>query len=270
MHINVLSLDSGRLLVNAEFLALLRANGVNSAEALWSLGGDIVKRVLKERGTERAVLSDSITGAQVEVYLKRYTRRPLREVIKSAFSLKFKNFGAFEEWDSLLAFHEAGLPTLPPIAVAKCKAGDCGLTLGVQGFTRASELYPQLKTDAARRRALIAKTASLAASMHKEGMAHQDFYLVHLFIMPGDKLLLIDLQRMFRQKALALRWVVKDLGQLMFSAKPNAQPGDVALFLRVYAKGRGLKLDELKALVKHCAAKAETISRHDAKRAKKS
>lgn len=269
MRIETESLDSGRLQVNRAFLPLLKANGLTGAEAIWNLGGETVKRALKERGTERVELKNPATGEVVEAYLKRYTRRPLREIVKAALSLKFKFFGAFEEWDSLLAFHEAGLPTIQPLAVARCREGDCGLTLGIKGFTRASELYPALKNDPARRHNLIVKLARLAAAMHSAGMAHQDFYLVHVFVLPGDELLLIDLQRMIRSARLAPRWTVKDLGQLLFAVRPNAQPGDIALFARVYAKARGMKLSALRKLMAEVSAKAASVARHDAKRAER-
>ncbi len=267
MRIDAQSFDGGKLQANSAFLPLLKANGLLDAEALWRIGGETVKRALKERGTERAFLKDPATGEPVEVYLKRYTRRPLGEIIKAALSLKFKFFGAFEEWGSLLAFHEKGLPTMQPLAVARCREGDCGLTLGIKGFERASELYPKLKDDPARRRALAAKLAKLAAAMHSAGMAHQDFYLVHVFVLPGDELLLIDLQRMIREPKLAVRWIVKDLGQMLFAVRPLAQRGDIALFARAYAKASGMKLQALKLLAKEVALKAEAIAKHDAKRA---
>jgi heptose I phosphotransferase len=267
MRIDVESLDGGRLLAARNHIPLLAVNDVKSAEDLWRLGGEAVKRVLKERSTERVLLKSPDGESETVAYLKRYTRRPLLEIIKSALSLKFKFFGAFEEWDSLLAFHKAGLPTMEPIAVARCAEGDCGLTLGLTDFERASELYPKLAGDAARRRDLVAKAARLAGSMHAAGMAHQDFYLVHIFVMPDASLRLIDLQRMIRSPFLSRRWVVKDLAQLLFSAGPLASPGDIALFARVYARTRRMKAAELKRLVPLVVEKAETIARHDAKRA---
>ena len=269
MNIEVDQLDSARLLVNRSFLPLLKANGISGAEALWRLGGETVKRALKERGTERVFLKDPVSGEPVEAYLKRYTRRPLKEILKAALSLKFKFFGAFEEWDSLLAFHAAGLPTMQPIAVARCREGDCGLTLGLKGFTRASELYPKLKDDPVRRRDLVVKAAKLAAAMHANGMAHQDFYLVHIFVMPDDTLSMIDLQRMIRSPNLARRWVVKDLAQFLFSVRPYAQPGDIALFVKIYARERGLGLLALRHILDEAVNKAETIAKHDARRVRK-
>ena len=156
---------------------------------------------------------------------------------------------------------------MQPLAVARCREGDCGLTLGIKSFTRASELYPALKDDHARRRAMIVKMAKLAAAMHSAGMAHQDFYLVHVFVLPGDELCLIDLQRMIRSSNLADRWVVKDLGQLLFAVKSHAVRGDIALFIRVYAKARGLKLGALRRLLAAVSVKSSTIAKHDAKRA---
>jgi len=268
MRLAIESLDSGRLFINSGFSSLLKLNGLDSAESLWRLGGETVKRALKERGTERVLLKTA-SGATVTAYLKRYTARPWTEILKSALSFKFKFFGAFEEWASLLAFHEAELPTMDPLAVARCAGGECLLTLGIEGFERSSELYPKLAADNLRRKDLILKVARLAGAMHSEGMAHQDFYLVHIFVMQDDTLKLIDLQRMIHSKPLALRWVVKDLGQLFFSVKGSVQPGDVALFVREYARVRKISLRTLEPLLSACASKAEAISRHDARRAMK-
>ncbi len=77
-------------------------------------------------------------------------------------------------------------------------------------------------------RALLRHIADLARRMHGAGLNHRDFYLCHFLVRdrdwskwkPGDAvdLTLIDLHRVQRRDRVPERWLVKDLGGLLFSA----------------------------------------------------
>ena len=73
---------------------------------------------------------------------------------------------------------------------------------------------------------------------------------------------------MIMQPRLALRWRVKDLAQLLFSAQPNATPEEIQIFWRTYAGFAGLDPDlgRIPALIRR---KAAVIIRHDNKRRRK-
>jgi len=93
--------------------------------------------------------------------------------------------------------------------------------------------------------ALIDEVAGMSRLMHQQGINHRDFYLNHFLInrdiirnwQPGDSipLHLIDLHRLQQRPTVPRRWLVKDLGSLVFSALDvGLTSADCARYLRVY------------------------------------
>ena len=238
MEIQLSVTSTREFLINESFESILRFNGVSTARALYEILSEPVKNVLKERGTGRVFLRDPRGGPDIECYLKRYLQPSMKDRIKCATAFKpVFSSGALHEWTALCAFHREGLNTMTPIAAGFFADKTCNLTLGIKDYVRASELFrSELKTDLERRRNLIIKIAEYVARMHCAGLAHQDFYLVHLFIKPdeGDAIYLIDLQRVIMQKHLARRWIIKDLAQIHFSLAPFISAKEVALFQQTY------------------------------------
>lgn len=259
----------GKLKVNAKFTELFKFNGINCASKLWHIKGEAVKKILTQRGTERAFLNNP-EGGKLEVYIKRYTKIPLKEKIKQAFSLKFRSFDAIHEWNALKAFHKMGLATMIPIAVAKMENGDtCNLTLGITDYVKAAELFKNFTPDDnVRKLNLIKKIAIIAGRMHAAGFAHQDFYLVHMFVREGedDEIYLIDLQRLIMQKTLSKRWRIKDLGQLLFAARDYVSDAEIELFWETYCSYAGQKFKKDNSLIKAIIAKADKITARDARK----
>ena len=94
---------------------------------------------------------------------------------------------------------------------------------------------------------LIQKLAHIAGTMHKNGMNHRDFYLCHFLLdksfaetnvyQPSMPIYLIDLHRAQIRKKVPLRWQIKDLGSLYFSAYdvPLTQR-DLFRFIKTYTQ----------------------------------
>jgi len=262
-------LDKKRLIINADFIKLLKFNGIDSASKLWEIKGKAVKKILDQRGTEKAFLNTP-GGKKLEVYIKRYTKAPVKEKLKQAFSLKFRSFDALHEWNALRAFLHAGLDTMIPMAVADAGNGrTCNLTLGITDYVKAAELFKKFKAkDRSRKLSLIKKIALIAGRMHAAGFAHQDFYLVHMFVRKSedDKIYLIDLQRLIMQKNLSKRWRVKDLGQLLFAARGYVSDMDILRFWKIYCSHAGEKFYRNNSLIKAIKAKADKITARDARK----
>jgi lipopolysaccharide core heptose(I) kinase len=269
MNLKTKSLDNKKLTINSDFIELLKFNGIDSASKLWNIEGEAVKKILAQRGTERAFL-DTPDGGKLEVYIKRYTKIPLKEKIKQAFSLKFDSFDAVHEWNALRAFHKLGLDTMVPMAVAELGNGQtCNLTLGITDYIKAAELFKNFSSeDCERKTSLIKKIATIAGRMHVAGLAHQDFYLVHMFVRESeeDKIYLIDLQRLIMQKKLSKRWRVKDLGQLLFAACDYVSDTDIQNFWEVYCSYAGENFYKDNSLIKAIKNKAENITNRDARK----
>ncbi len=253
----------------ADFIELLKFNGIDSAEKLWNIEGEAVKKVLAQRGTERAFLNTP-DGNKIEVYIKRYTSTPIKEKIKQAFSLKFRIFDAVHEWNALRAFHQIGLDTMIPMAVAKLENGNtCNLTLGITDYIKAAELFKNFSpSDSSRKLELIKEIATIVGRMHAAGFAHQDLYLVHMFVRESenDKIYLIDLQRLIMQKNLNKRWRIKDLGQLLFAALDYVSNEEIEIFWKIYCSYAGENLLRDDSLIAAIKAKANKITIRDAKK----
>ena len=89
--------------------------------------------------------------------------------------------------------------------------------------------------------ALIQKVADIARNMHQNGMNHRDFYLCHFLLdrtsLGGKsvRIFLIDLHRVQIRQKTPVRWILKDLGGLFFSAMDiGLTRKDLFRFMRFY------------------------------------
>ena len=262
MNIEIKESKDGTFLFNSEFEYLLNDNNIKSFADLWGLSGESVKKKLVERGTERVMLDSK--PEKIETYLKRYLPLPLKEYFKAITSFRpFFPSGALHEWDAIIEFHKHNIPTMLPIAVGNDSEGKSALlTLAITDYTRASDLLEKWKGDKSKRnerRKLIANIANLAAKMHSAKFAHQDFYLVHLFVKDDLSIMPIDLQRIIMEKQFARRWRVKDLGQLLFSAMEYTSKTDQLFFWQQYTESAGPDLYKNRTLIRAIMRKAMSI-----------
>lgn len=265
MEIKTETLDKGRLFVNRDFLGLLEKNGLESADSIWNLRDESVKKLLRQRGTGRIYLEPTHGTGGIETYIKRYTRVPLRERIKDIFSLKFFQFDALHEWHAQLLFHRLELPTVIPIAAGRTNRGTFNLTLGITDYKRASLVLGEMRHDeTGKRLEIIEKIGTYTGMMHGAGLAHQDLYLVHFFLKGGYMVPhLIDLQRVIREKELSGRWRIKDLGELLFSARPLVSDKEIESFCMAYSRTSGFNLKDHPRLVNAIKKRADRIeARH--------
>ena len=264
---------NGELLYNTEFKNLLDFNSIHSFDDLWNLEGESVKNKLAERGTARIML-ESPDGGQVETYIKRYLPLPKKEYFKAITSFRpFFPSGAVHEWESIIAFHRENIPTMKPIAVARETSGKSVLlTLGIQNYRRASDLLKEWfnnKEHCEVRRKLIANIAELAGKMHAAKLAHQDFYLVHMFVMDDLSVMPIDLQRIIMENQFGRRWRVKDLGQMLYAAMDISSKSDRMRFWKKYTDIAGPEMYRNKALIKSVYAKANRIYERSVRKKKR-
>jgi heptose I phosphotransferase len=96
------------------------------------------------------------------------------------------------------------------------------------------------------KRQLIRSVAKIARSMHEAGINHRDFYLCHFQIQDRDwlnwspgqqvEVSLLDLHRAQRRSKVPARWLVKDLGALLYSSIDGVLTfKDMVLFLKDYS-----------------------------------
>lgn len=161
-------------------------------------------------------------------YLKRNTFNWI-EFVKTIVHLQRPPRNALGEWNNILAVKRLGIPTVNAVAMGEKTI----LGLELASFIITEELYGAEslekiierelsgKLTQAKRRwkySIIRNVARVAHSLHANGMCHQDFYLGHFFLDSKNTLYLIDLQRVLHWKGVPKRYVIKDLGQLGYSA----------------------------------------------------
>lgn len=288
------------LTVHPDFAEPLAAAGLASLEAVLQTPGDddLHKPGLAGwRQRLRLKLPAPGGGEPAVIYLKRYTKPPLKE--QWANRKQGHADCAAVEWHWLTELDRLGVPGPVPVLYGSkrrrgLEAASVMATAAVPGEALERWVPRQLGpggtlADRATKLRLIAMTADLVAKLHGQGLIHRDLYLAHLFLDPrvlapgssdadpGDASLpggitLIDLQRMIRPRLRWRRWVVKDLSALNYSTPADA--ASTADRVRWFRRYRGLAGDarlspDDKALIRAVVAKTGRVARHDAKRNKR-
>jgi heptose I phosphotransferase len=267
--------DGGRLRINEAFADLLRTAGLESFAAGAVLDGGEIVRAVGPRVTRRIMLGDG--AARRSFFLKRHAPVRLGERVKPWLRLSSGVFGARPEWEALLKFHAAGLPTMTPVACGEAGEHSWLLTEGLESpqnlldWTRelASRSHSYSSGVAAewdsdeRLRIYLIELAKIARRMHDAGLHHQDFYLNHVLLCEtatgNPELRVIDLGRVREQQPLSQRWILKDLSQLNYSAR-HLTCRTRLRFLRQYL-GRPF-CDSDRRLIWWLEQKAAQIARH--------
>jgi tRNA A-37 threonylcarbamoyl transferase component Bud32 len=174
----------------------LREHGLGDFDAVMSVTGGKSVRSVPGRSTVRLHLGDRV------VFLKRYEPGyyPL-------FDRLFHRDEAEHEWTMIHALQRAGFNVPTPVAVGRRGLWSFVMTEEINGGVPADSIKPPL-----------AKIGRLLRQFHDAGFIHKDSYLCHIFV-AGDKLYLIDLQRVLGPGKFAERWRVKDLAALAHSAE---------------------------------------------------
>lgn len=267
------------------FSNLFRRHHWTTFEVIWTHTAEaaIAKNLRTDRITLRFTLDDA--GRERAFYIKRHGRSALKEYIKPLLSFRWPILGARNEWNALLEFHDAGLPTMMPVALGQSGSNSFLITEALENCTKLSELTsptttpaetePRRRVDSAHavgpdRTSLVKGIARMTRTMHAAGLHHQDYYLGHLLLpnvaaageAPPDRVYVIDLGRVRKQQPLAKRWIVKDLAQLNYSAR-EARPAERIRFLREYL-GRKIGTSD-RALIASIESKTAAIARHSQK-----
>lgn len=106
-------------------------------------------------------------------------------------------------------------------------------TISLEDFCRDWKTNPPSSTL---KRALIKQIAYIAKTMHENGVNHRDFYLCHFLLdQTNSHLYVIDWHRAQVRKKVPLRWKIKDIAGLYFSAMDaGLTQRDLYRFMRDY------------------------------------
>lgn len=225
---------------------------------------------------QEAEVFDRIMALQGEVYRSLAGRRTLRfalgdkiyfaklhqgvgwqEIFKNLLMLRRPVLGARDEWRAIQRFAELGVATmtvagfgerglLPSRQQSFLVTDELAGTISLEDFCQP---WPVAPPPVALKRALISKVATIAKSLHSNGVNHRDFYLCHFLLelatvrapyaAAGLGLHVIDLHRVQIRSHTPQRWRVKDLAALCFSSMDiGLTLRDRLRFIRVYRDRR--------------------------------
>lgn len=181
-----------------------------------------------------------------------------REIFKDLFQLRPPIVSARNEREAIERLQKLGVSTLK--IAGKGLRGknparrESFLVTEAMGGMINLEKFPQSFNVSGRqkillKRALLKKIAFIARVMHENGINHRDFYLCHFLVKdrdwknwkPADELdlVLIDLHRAQIRAHVPERWLVKDLGGLLFSAMDcGLTQRDLLRFVKIYSQQR--------------------------------
>jgi heptose I phosphotransferase len=171
-------------------------------------------------------------------FIKAHRACGWREVLKDWLQLRPPIVSARTEWDAIERLQRLGIPTTT--VAGKGERGRAPahvesflITEALEGMIHLEDLTRDWGGLNGRRqkllkRALLERIARMARALHEAGLNHRDFYLGHFLIknrewrdwQPGEplELYLIDLHRVQVRDRVPARWLVKDLGGLLYSA----------------------------------------------------
>lgn len=232
---------------------------------------------------------------QGEVYRSKEGRRTLRferdgagyflklhqgigwgEILKNLLQLRLPVLGAANEYAACLRLAQLGIDTMTPVAFGERGSnparqlsflitGELANTVSLEDYCKPwATLPPSLRE----KRAIIRKLAQISRLLHTNGINHRDYYLCHFLradngqaFQQVDQLFLIDLHRVQMRRRTPVRWLVKDLAGLFYSAfdLPLTRR-DVQCFLSIYQRSW---LQENPALLRAIARRAIALYRKD-------
>lgn len=226
-------------------------------------GPDAFDQILALEGTVyrqlegRTTLSFTCEGKRY--FAKIHRGVGWKELTKNLCSLRLPVLGANSERRAIRRVQALGLDTMT-IAGFGCRGWNpvrrqsfliteaLDETLSLEEFVRQGHFS---KLPFSQRRSLIEQLATIARTLHEQGVNHRDFYLCHFLIRrsesgvqsaaavrPPRRVFLIDLHRAQVRRRTPRRWIVKDLAGLFFSSMDaGLTRADVMRFVRHYRRG---------------------------------
>jgi len=235
LNINYLSRNS---MYNASFADIVREHNLLDADRVMNLRkGEVVKQAIAERSTVRLILE--LGAEKLPVYIKRHFRMPLPKLLFMMLTGS-RPRTAVEEFNNIVFFHRAGIPTVVPIAAGLQRQGlfqtqSFLITRALEGSIRLDHLLRDRTLSFTEKKSIIERLALLVRSMHSRGFNHRDLYLCHLLRDAAGNLFVVDLHRLDRRRQVPERWKVKDIAALNYSSRsPQVTRTDRLRFLKIY------------------------------------
>ncbi len=239
-------LDSG--------MAVAELTGVRDAAGLLAWAEGVAEAAapadIYRRREGRVTLRFGFAGRAF--FLKLHRGVGWGEICKNLLQGRLPVVAASNEYRAVTALRALGVDTLTVTAYARLGVNPAAIrsmlvteelvgTVSLEDFCAD---WVHTPPQPAVRLRLVRKLADSARRMHAAGINHRDFYLCHFHLDPaslpgaGLRCYLIDLHRAQLRRRTPLRWRVKDLAGLYFSALDcGLERRDLWRFMRHYSAG---------------------------------
>jgi len=219
----------------------------------------------------REVVRLTLTGCDGPrtVYLKRFGPTHLKDALKDLVRLRRVRTPALVECTMLRALRDAGFGAPAVIACGErhVLGRDRASFVMVDALNTGRPLDEVLKglADPARRRGLLAATASFVRRLHAAGFSHGDLFAKHLFVSREDdgdwSVSVIDLARGRRDATTSPARRARDLAALMVSIDPGVTSvRERRTFLLEYLGADRLGADHLRFVRQRILPRAGKLS----------
>ena len=236
---------------NTDVFAQVRTHAANSSK----------ENIFRQK-EGRITLRTTVAGESF--FLKYHQGIGWKEIFKNLFQFRTPVLGARNEYMAAMLLARVQVDTLTPVAFAARGLNpaaqesflitrDLAGTISLEDYCRN---WATQKPGLRIKNALINKVAESAKRMHGSGINHRDFYICHFLLdeqslqralaTQTDKTRANDLQKDFRcylidlhrclfNDAVPRRWLVKDLGGLLYSTMDlGLRPRDYYRFIKHY------------------------------------
>ena len=257
--------------IDVDYMDLFKSVGIDTIDGIFafSIGSELTKSTLgKHRTRIQFDLNDKT------FFLKRYQNTPKLTQIKNWISHKQKTSTADFDRGPTETLKAANIDTPKTVAFGQTWAGgfETRSFVVTENLYDCTSLEKQLPscfdgtTNKQKQRCdFIEQLADFVKRFHATGLRHRDLYLCHIFRSNTGKLILIDLQRIFKPVLLSNKFKIKDLAQLHYSAPGNLiSCADRIRFYKLYAGTSKLSPAD-KRLIKNIKTKAWRMADHDIK-----
>lgn len=185
-------------------------------------------------------------------FLKLHLGIGWREILKNLFKLRLPILGAANEYRAVNELQRLGVDTMSVAAYASKGLNPAAIQslivtddlVGTVSLEDYCAHWERDSPDPVIKMRLIRKLADSAGRMHRAGINHRDFYICHFhfdeksLLEPDLRCHLIDLHRAQMRPSVPLRWQVKDLAGLYFSAMDcGLDQRDLLRFMHHYTEG---------------------------------
>ncbi len=199
-------------------------------------------------GANRRTLRFELAGKGY--FLKLHWGVGWKEILKNLLGLRLPVTGAVNEWKAIQRLHELGVESMrleaygaegwnPATRRSFVITRELENTISLEDYCADWAEHPPAFVI---KQQLIRRVAVMIRQLHGNGVNHRDLYICHFLLQQpwgGDDrnlhLSLIDLHRVQLREHVPLRWQVKDVGSLYFSAMGiGLTRRDLLRFLCIY------------------------------------